>query len=676
MRALAAALLAIGVLSLAGTAPVGARLVVTEDGQGSIPRGSIMFFGGPSPSGGVYAADAVGGRLKELLADAYEADWSPDGTKIAFLREAPGQTGLTGPFGPTDLYVVGAKGGRPQPVIRTDVPDISFSNLSWSPDGTRIAYRDNAQQVGPVIAVVGIDGRHKVSLGRGTEPAWSPDGRWIAYVSGGSLFVTSPDGTRQRQLTHGVSVPDGPPSWSPDGRRIAFDCCKVGIDVVDVRNGRVRGVGTLPGGVPSWSPDGKWIAVTSDALWLVRPDGSGARQIGRLRQLTVDPASWSPDLRSLAVTAWTGDSGHIDIWTVAVDGSRTRRLTQGWRYGYSNFDPEWQPQGLSIARLAGTYVSPANPTDSVASGNGLRATSAIAQLAADGEQVVIHTSWAYDLWNPVEGRVVRFSTGCSTRCPGLGLAGDRVAMSRVLPSGNDLSTGTVQRPGVIMVGGACGGGGGGSSGCSPFVPIDDLEGDGSLLVYDVWTAPCRLSEPTCSGRPKANGRLFRLDGTHATTIASSSGALTPVSVDAGRILVDHENGTMDILRADGSVLRSFTFDAASVRAARLQGNDLVVQTPTDIEVTDAATGVFQRRWPLPTAAALTDVQGGIAVLVAGTDMHLLRLSDGADAVIHVPGGGPVLAQLEPAGLFYSYAADDPKYPGRVAFVPFDQLPIH
>jgi len=54
----------------------------------------------------------------------------------------------------------------------------------------------------------------------------------------------------------------------------------------------------------------------------------------------------------------------------------------------------------------------------------------------------------------------------------------------------------------------------------------------------------------------------------------------------------------------------------------------------------------------------------------------LRLSDGREAVVDAPGTGPVLAQMESSRLFYSYTAGDPRYPGRVVFVPFDHLPIH
>jgi hypothetical protein len=62
------------------------------------------------------------------------------------------------------------------------------------------------------------------------------------------------------------------------------------------------------------------------------------------------------------------------------------------------------------------------------------------------------------------------------------------------------------------------------------------------------------------------------------------------------------------------------------------------------------------------------------VYVTHKNIHLVRLSDGHDAVITPPGTGPLHAQLEAAGLFYSYAVDDGERPGRVAFVPSATLP--
>jgi len=108
----------------------------------------------------------------------------------------------------------------------------------------------------------------------------------------------------------------------------------------------------------------------------------------------------------------------------------------------------------------------------------------------------------------------------------------------------------------------------------------------------------------------------------------------------------------------------------------LQGSDLVVQTSTAIEVTDAETGAFLRSWPLPAGdARLVDLQNGVAVLTAGADVHLLRLSDGRTSVIRTASTTPVPAQLESSGLFYATTVDDAAYPGRVVHVPWNRLPL-
>ena len=181
--------------------------------------------------------------------------------------------------------------------------------------------------------------------------------------------------------------------------------------------------------------------------------------------------------------------------------------------------------------------------------------------------------------------------------------------------------------------------------------------------------------PPCASEPKKNGQLYRIDGERGVTIISSPGLLTPISVDDGRVLVDHEDGTYDLLRADGSLLRSFSFNAAVVRGIRLEGRDLAVLTTTSLEVTNAETGEFLGRWPVPGEnARLDDVQDGLAVLTVGTTIHLLRLKDGRTAAIDIAGAN-VLTQLEPSGLFYAYRVDDSRYPGRVRFVPFDELPL-
>ena len=75
------------------------------------------------------------------------------------------------------------------------------------------------------------------------------------------------------------------------------------------------------------------------------------------------------------------------------------------------------------------------------------------------------------------------------------------------------------------------------------------------------------------------------------------------------------------------------------------------------------------------AGSLVDLQGDIAIYIAGRRIHLLRLSDGRNVSIRPRGSGPVLAAIESAGLYYAFNVAGSKRPGRVTFLPLDRLPL-
>jgi TolB protein len=271
-------------------------------------------------------------------------------------------------------------------------------NPDVSPDGRRIVF----QRSGPTmddIFVVNADGsglRQLTSMGHpegtclpdsgncSTSPAWSPDGRWIAFgrmsgpvvdglVETFALFVMRADGSHVRQLTQrrpqatGATGEDAEPQFSPDGKKLLFQRRNVrtarpvdgvAIWTLDLRTGRERRVTPFhlqAGDTPDWSPDGRRILFhdnldrpdASANLYTIRPDGSRLRQLtfaddGTTRYLG---SSYSPDGRWITVgkRPATGgpEPGPADVYVMAADGIGERRVTRTPLY---DSYPDWGPR--------------------------------------------------------------------------------------------------------------------------------------------------------------------------------------------------------------------------------------------------------------------------------------------------------------------------------------------
>jgi Tol biopolymer transport system component len=240
---------------------------------------------------------------------------------------------------------------------------------AWSPDGRKLAFvsrRDGNSE----IYVMNADGSAQENLTRqpanDSQPSWSPDGRKIAFVSrrdgNSEIYVMNADGSGKRNLTRDRATDDYP-TWSPDGRRIAFLRDRQRrwyLYVVNADGSGLRRLtfgptptGNIPTGyIPAgrsplvWSPDGRTI---SFAPYLVRADGSGSRGLPYIPLTAV----WSPDGRRIAFTR-EGRTGPgpccyhspLDIYVMDADGSGTRKLTHNARF---NAEPAWSPDGRKIA---------------------------------------------------------------------------------------------------------------------------------------------------------------------------------------------------------------------------------------------------------------------------------------------------------------------------------------
>lgn len=623
---------------------------------------------------------ATGGHVRSF-------DWSPDGKKIVYDDDRDAQ--------PMTIVVVAS--GR-----RLALPP--GSSPRWAPDGKHISFLRPGTSPLNTLWVIDSDGSHRRLLSDSVAqaPRWAPNGKRLAYevrnvrTRRDDLWAVDADGSRDTKIAAGEIEM----SWSFDSKRLVYTRHDgEGLDggfVFSVFVGNADGSATrrILGGAdprPVWSPARDEIALVDgsknwEGLFVVRPDGHGLRRL--LAGDTYDVA-WSADGRLLAAAGGAPE----DVWVLDVAAHTRRRISEGWRYGYDNESPRFLPRGIPSSLLRGTPVPWSLPTDSVVTPQLLEARRPIEYLDADGSTVAVGygfggydddirpVGWCLETWNRSSGALTRYaqsdctrpSSCCSLGAQGMGdfsFAGDRLTWVRLDHfAGRDLiglgsATAGTPKPRTVAF---C------DSGC-----VFDVEGKGQLAVYDSWVESCAspsYPEP-CAFAPRKNDTLYRIDGDGTARISSSTGALAPLSVDAGRILVDHENGTLELMSAGGATLQTFHVYIGDFLGAKLEGNDVVVLKQTTIADYDAASGMLMHEWPLSAGdRTLVDVQDGIALYVTGTAVHLFRLADGREAVIQAPGKGRVLAQLEPGGLFYSYTADDPKYPGRVVFVPHDQLPI-
>ncbi|MFN2525309.1 MAG: hypothetical protein ABR505_03460 [Actinomycetota bacterium] len=140
--------------------------------------------------------------------------WSPDAQKIVFTR-------MVNPYrsvGEFDLFVMNSDGSNIEQI--TSGPDGELAP-AWSPDGQLIAFQD--WRTG-YLGVIRPDGRGRTLLtDLGAEsPQWSPDGETLVWFNQADIWTVRRDGSHLRNLTSASQSQNRYPAWSPDGKYIAF----------------------------------------------------------------------------------------------------------------------------------------------------------------------------------------------------------------------------------------------------------------------------------------------------------------------------------------------------------------------------------------------------------------------------------------------------------------------
>lgn len=228
---------------------------------------------------------------------------------------------------------------------------------AWSPDGRQLAYVSYTGSQYQIF-LVGIDGSNfrklSISSGSDDDPTWSPDSKYIAFRStrnfGTGLYVAEVDGIKVTRLTNGL---EREPAWSPDGQYIAY---RLDRDIYIMQADGSQPMRLISGGqTPAWSRDGLHLAYVCEAgsqrtqICIANADGSNIIQLTDEPNPATDPA-WSPDGTRIAYRSANA------IFVTTLDGTSKTKLLE-------NLDDQargiaWSPLASALAASTGDTMSP------------------------------------------------------------------------------------------------------------------------------------------------------------------------------------------------------------------------------------------------------------------------------------------------------------------------------
>lgn len=398
----------------AGVSPLNVAPLTTYPGHESraafSPDGNQIAFvwtGEKENNTDLYVRLVEGGnwvRVTSHPGDDLNPVWSPNGRALAFYRRAPEGDGI---------YVVPSLGGAERKLAEAWANRFDFGVhtwLDWSPNGKWLVTGDKASAAEPFsLFLLSPETGEKRRLTAppnsiigDCSPAFSPDGKWLAFVRVfsavvGEVHLVSTEGGEPKRLTFGnagisnlawaaggreiifserqggrsrlfrLPVDGGGPQWlaasgadaqypafSPHGNRLAWT---QNTDHTDIIRLALKGPAAAPASLiastanevsPRYSPDGKRIAFVStrsgsDEIWVSDSNGENPVQLTAFRGPLAGSPGWSPDGKQIVFDC--RPAGNADLYAVNSEGGQPRRLTTD---PADDIVPNWSHDGRWI----------------------------------------------------------------------------------------------------------------------------------------------------------------------------------------------------------------------------------------------------------------------------------------------------------------------------------------